>query len=107
MIFFSKNRKKNRWKKGRLPAQKQKKSRFVENFWKKKADYQGKNAFCSKFFEKKGRLPAQKKKSRFVQNFLKKKYFLKNSDFFTKDVLTPLLGGMKTISGIYHVVFVQ
>ena len=48
-----------------------------------------------------------KKKSRFVQNFLKKKYFLKNSDFFTKDVLTPLLGGMKTISGIYHVVFVQ
>ena len=89
---------------------KKKKSRFVQNFWEKKTDYQGKNkkfAFCSKFFEKKGRLPAQKKISRFVQNFLKKKYFLKNSDFFTKDVLLPLLGGMKRISSIYHVVFVQ
>ena len=56
----------------------------------KKADYQGK-----------------KKKTRFVRNFLTKKYFLKNSDFFAKDVLRPLLGGMETISDKYQVVFVQ
>ena len=79
----------NKKKKSRLPVKK-KKPRFVKIFLKKKADYQQK-----------------KKNSRFVQNFLKKKYFLKNFDFFTKDVLLPLLGGMKRISGIYHVVFVQ
>ena len=56
---------------------------------------------------KKGRLPGQKKKTRFVRNFLTKKYFFKNSDFFAKDVLRPLLGGMETISDKYPVVFVQ
>ena len=42
---------------------------------------------------------------RFVRNFLKKKIFFKNFDFFTKDVLKRLLGGMKTISVIYQEVF--
>ena len=42
---------------------------------------------------------------RFVRNFLRKLRFLKNSEFFTKDVLKRLLGGMETISVIYQVVF--
>ena len=37
----------------------------------------------------------------------KKKYLKKKNDFFTKDVLIRLLRGMKTISVIYQVVFVQ
>ena len=44
---------------------------------------------------------------RFVRNFSTKKRFFKNSDFFTKDVLKRLLGGMETISIIYYVVFEQ
>ena len=54
--------------------------------------------------EKKRPITRQKKKSRFVRNFLKKKYFLKNFEFFTKDVLKRLRGGMETISVIYQVV---
>ena len=42
---------------------------------------------------------------RFVRNFLTKLRFFKNSEFFTKDVLKRLLGGMETISVIYRVVF--
>ena len=42
---------------------------------------------------------------RFVRNFSTKKRFLKNSEFFTKDVLKRLLRGMETTSVIYQVVF--
>ena len=38
---------------------------------------------------------------RFVRNFLRKLRFFKNSEFFTKDVLKRLLGGIETISVIY------
>ena len=45
------------------------------------------------------------KDPRFVRNFLTKLKFLKNSEFFRKDVLKRLLEGIETISVMYEVVF--
>ena len=79
-----------------------KSSKGTKNIQKKKKEYFLR--YCRKtwfFSQKIVKKIAEKKKDPFCSKFFDKKIFFFNFVFFTKDVLTTLLGGTKIITVIY------